>query len=40
MLTPGDTFVFAGEILRYEALVEDEVYVSSASSAEARGTGV
>ena len=29
-LTPGDTFVFAGEILRYEALVEDEVYVSRA----------
>ncbi len=27
-LTPGDTFVFAGEILKYEALVEDEVYVS------------
>src|SRR6185312_11199908 len=27
-LTPGDTFVFAGEILRYEAIVEDEVYVS------------
>ena len=27
-LTPGDTFVFAGEVLRYEALVEDEVYVS------------
>src|SRR3954469_9811860 len=27
-LTPGDTFVFAGEILRYEALVEDEAYVS------------
>ena len=27
-LTPGDTFVFAGEILQYEALVEDEVYVS------------
>ena len=27
-LTFGDTFVFAGEILRYEALVEDEVYVS------------
>jgi ATP-dependent Lhr-like helicase len=25
---PGDTFVFAGEILKYEALVEDEVYVS------------
>src|SRR5262245_62341694 len=32
MLTPGDTFVFAGEILRYEALVEDEVYVSRAAS--------
>ena len=27
-LTPGDTFVFAGEILKYEALVENEVYVS------------
>jgi ATP-dependent Lhr-like helicase len=32
MLVPGDTFVFAGEILKYEALVEDEVYVSRASS--------
>ena len=32
MLTPGDTFVFAGEILKYEALVEDEVYVSRANS--------
>jgi ATP-dependent Lhr-like helicase len=31
-LTPGDTFVFAGEILKYEALVEDEVYVSRATS--------
>jgi len=31
-LTPGDTFVFAGEILRYESLVEDEVHVSRASS--------
>ena len=29
-LTPGDTFVFAGEVLRYEAMVEDEVYVSRA----------
>lgn len=27
-LVPGDTFVFAGEILRYEILVEDEAYVS------------
>src|SRR5213076_1120703 len=26
--TPGDTFVFAGEVLKYEALVEDEAYVS------------
>ena len=32
MLTPGDTFVFAGEILQYEAIVEDEVYVSRAAS--------
>jgi ATP-dependent Lhr-like helicase len=30
-LTPGDTFVFSGEILRYEAVVEDEVYVSRAT---------
>jgi ATP-dependent Lhr-like helicase len=32
MLTPGDTFVFAGEVLRYEAIVENEVYVSRATS--------
>jgi ATP-dependent helicase Lhr and Lhr-like helicase len=31
-LVPGDTFVFSGEVLRYEALVEDEVYVSRASA--------
>ncbi len=31
-MVPGDTFVFAGEILKYEALVEDEVYVSRAAS--------
>jgi ATP-dependent Lhr-like helicase len=31
-LVPGDTSVFAGEILRYEALAEDEVYVSRAAS--------
>ena len=30
-LVPGDTFVFGGEVLRYEALVEDEVYVSRAN---------
>jgi ATP-dependent helicase Lhr and Lhr-like helicase len=33
-LVPGDTFVFAGEILKYEALVEDEVYVSGAAAEE------
>ena len=32
MLVPGDTFVFAGEILKYEALVENEVYVSRTTS--------
>jgi ATP-dependent Lhr-like helicase len=31
-LVAGDTFVFAGEILKYEALMEDEVYVSRAAS--------
>jgi ATP-dependent Lhr-like helicase len=31
-LVPGDTFVFAGEILKYEALVEDEVYVSRSNA--------
>ncbi|HET9413041.1 MAG TPA: ligase-associated DNA damage response DEXH box helicase, partial [Pseudolabrys sp.] len=33
-LTVGDTFVFAGEILRYEVLVEDEVYVSRADATD------
>ena len=33
-LTPGDTFVFAGEILKYEALVEDEAYVSRSSATD------
>jgi ATP-dependent Lhr-like helicase len=31
-MVPGDTFVFSGEILKYEALVEDEVYVSRATA--------
>jgi ATP-dependent helicase Lhr and Lhr-like helicase len=31
-LVPADTFTFAGEILKYEALVEDEVYVSRATA--------
>jgi ATP-dependent Lhr-like helicase len=33
-LTPGDTFVFAGEVLKYEALVEDEAYVSRSNDPE------
>ncbi|MBB6308688.1 ATP-dependent Lhr-like helicase [Xanthobacter tagetidis] len=35
-MVPGDTFVFAGEVLRYEALVEDEVYVSRTTAKEPR----
>ena len=34
MLAPGDTFVFAGEILKYEAIVLDEVYVSRTTADE------
>ncbi|EAQ36971.1 DEAD/DEAH box helicase [Nitrobacter sp. Nb-311A] len=30
-LVSGDTFVFGGEIVRFEALVEDQVYVSRAN---------
>jgi ATP-dependent Lhr-like helicase len=30
-LTAGDTFVFGGEVVRYEALAEDHVYVSRAN---------
>ncbi|MFB6418078.1 MULTISPECIES: ligase-associated DNA damage response DEXH box helicase [Bradyrhizobium] len=29
-LSAGDTFVFSGEVVRYETLVEDQVYVSRA----------
>jgi ATP-dependent Lhr-like helicase len=32
----GDTFVFAGEILKYEAMVEDEVYVSRSDATDPR----
>ncbi len=35
-LVPGDTFVFGGEVVRYEALMEDQVYVSRAHDADAR----
>jgi len=31
-MVPGDTFVFAGEVLKYEAIVEDEVYVSRSAA--------
>jgi ATP-dependent Lhr-like helicase len=34
MLSVGDTFVFSGEILKYEALVENEVYVSRSSATD------
>ena len=35
-LVIGDTFVFGGEVVRYEALVEDEVYVSRANEKDAK----
>jgi len=33
-LTPGDTFVFSGAILKYETLVEGEVYVSRSNATD------
>jgi ATP-dependent Lhr-like helicase len=33
-MVPGDTFVFAGEILKYEALLEDQVYVSRTTATD------
>ena len=35
-LVVGDTFVFGGEVVRYEALSEDQVYVSRANDADAK----
>ncbi|QLH69999.1 ligase-associated DNA damage response DEXH box helicase [Rhodopseudomonas palustris] len=35
-LTAGDTFVFGGEVVRYEAMMEDQVYVSRAHDKDAR----
>lgn len=35
-LVVDDTFVFGGEVVRYEALVEDQVYVSRANDKDAR----
>jgi ATP-dependent Lhr-like helicase len=33
-LSPNDTFIFGGEIVKFEALVEDQVYVSRATSSD------
>jgi ATP-dependent helicase Lhr and Lhr-like helicase len=35
-LVVGDTFVFGGEVVRYERLSEDQVYVSRANDADAK----
>jgi ATP-dependent Lhr-like helicase len=35
-LVVGDTFVFGGEVVRYEALAEDQVYVSRANDSDAK----
>jgi ATP-dependent Lhr-like helicase len=35
-LVIGDTFVFGGEVVRYEALLEDQVYVSRANDKDAK----
>ena len=35
-LVVGDTFVFGGEVVRYEALAEDQVYVSRANDRDAK----
>jgi ATP-dependent Lhr-like helicase len=35
-LLVGDTFVFGGEVVRYESLMEDQVYVSRAHDKDAR----
>jgi ATP-dependent Lhr-like helicase len=35
-LVVGDTFVFGGEVVRYEQLSEDQVYVSRANDADAK----
>jgi ATP-dependent helicase Lhr and Lhr-like helicase len=35
-LVIGDTFVFGGEVVRYEALAEDQVYVSRANDKDAK----
>ncbi|MFK8252408.1 ligase-associated DNA damage response DEXH box helicase [Ancylobacter terrae] len=34
MMSPGDTFVFAGEVLEYQSIVENEVRVSRSSATD------
>lgn len=36
MLTPGDTFLFSGKVLRFEGIRENECYVSKANSNDAK----
>ena len=36
MLAPGDTFIFAGHVLRYEAIRENEAFVSRAEGLDAK----
>ena len=36
MLTPGDTFLFSGKVLRFEGIRENECYVSKANSSDAK----
>jgi ATP-dependent Lhr-like helicase len=35
-MSPGDTFVFAGEVLEYQAIIGEEVYVQRTSSKDPR----
>ncbi len=35
-MSPGDTFVFAGEVLEYRAIVEEEVHVSRTAATDAK----
>ncbi len=35
-MSPGDTFVFAGEVLEYQAIIGEEVYVQRSSSKDPR----
>ena len=39
-LTPGDTFLFAGEVLRFEGMRENEAYVSRAHADDPQDPGL